>query len=212
MTSDLHAAVAAGVLGTEESHRALLQSIVSVARAIFKAKASSILLLDEETDELVFEAAADEASGSLIGRRFPSSTGIAGFVLVSRQPLVIEDVLTDPRFSRETAESTGFVPKGLMAVPLLHEERGLGVLEVLDRPQDSRFTLAEMELLGLFANQAAIALDLLQRARRAEAALEGTADLVVVARIAAKLEQRREEEEISPDSALRLLTELEKLL
>jgi GAF domain-containing protein len=212
VTSDLHAAVAAGVLGTEESHRALLQSIVSVARAIFKAKASSILLLDEATDELVFEAAADEASESLIGRRFPSSTGIAGFVLVSRQPLVIEDVLADPRFSRETAESTGFVPNGLMAVPLLHEERALGVLEVLDRPQDSRFTLAEMELLGLFANQAAIALDLLQRARRAESALEGKADLAVVARIAAKLEHRREENEFSPDSALRLLAELEKLL
>jgi len=212
VTSDLHAAVAAGVLGTEESHRALLQSIVSVARAIFKAKASSILLLDEETDELVFEAAADEASESLIGRRFPSSAGIAGFVLVSRQPLVIEDVLTDPRFSRETAESTGFVPRGLMAVPLLHEERALGVLEVLDRPQDSRFTLAEMELLGLFANQAAIALDLLLRARRAESSLAGQGDLAVVARVAAKLEQRREEEELSPDIALRLLTELEKLL
>jgi GAF domain-containing protein len=212
VTSDLHAAVAAGVLGTEESHRELLQSIVSVARAIFKAKASSILLLDEETDELVFEAAADEASESLIGRRFPSSAGIAGFVLVSRQPLVIEDVLTDPRFSRETAESTGFVPKGLMAVPLLHEERALGVLEVLDRPKDSRFTLAEMELLGLFANQAAIALDLLQRARRAESSLAGQGDLAVVARVAAKLEQRREEEELSPDNALRLLTELEKLL
>lgn len=212
MSGDLHAAVAAGVLGTEAHYRALLQSIVSVARAIFKAKASSILLLDEETDELVFEAAADEASESLIGRRFPSSTGIAGFVLVSRQPLVIEDVLTDPRFSRETAESTGFVPKGLMAVPLLHEERALGVLEVLDRPQDARFTLAEMELLGLFANQAAIALDLLQRARRAESSLEGKSDLAVVARIAAKLEQRREEEEASPESALRLLAELEKLL
>jgi GAF domain-containing protein len=212
VTSDLHAAVAAGVLGTEEDHRALLQSIVSVARAIFKARASSILLLDEDTDELVFEAAADEASESLIGRRFPSSTGIAGFVLVSRQPLVIEDVLTDPRFSRETAESTGFVPKGLMAAPLLHEERALGVLEVLDRPQDSRFTLAEMELLGLFAHQAAIALDLLQRARRAESSLEGRGDLAVLARVAAKLEQRREENELSTDSALRLLAELEKLL
>ena len=147
--------------------------IVDVARAIFKAKAASILLLDTETDELVFEAAADEASESLIGKRFPSSTGIAGFVLVSRQPLVIEDVVADPRFSRETAESTGFVPKGLMAVPLLHEENALGVLEVLDRPRDARFTLAEMELLGLFANQAAIALDLLQRARRAQSALAG---------------------------------------
>ena len=142
--------------------------------------------------------------------RFPSSTGIAGFVLVSRQPLVIEDVLADPRFSRETAESTGFVPKGLMAVPLLHEERALGVLEVLDRPADARFTLAEMELLGLFANQAAIALDLLQRARRAQAALAGSGDLAVVARLAAALERRREEDE--PDTAFRLLDELERLL
>jgi GAF domain-containing protein len=209
MTEELRAAVAAGVLGSEDQYRALLQSIVDVARAIFKARASSILLLDEEADELVFEAAADEASESLIGKRFPSSTGIAGFVLVSRQPLVIEDVLADPRFSRETAESTGFVPKGLMAVPLLHEERALGVLEVLDRPTDSRFTLAEMEVLGLFANQAAIALDLLQRARRAHEALQGDGELAVVSSLAEKLEARREE---GSETALRLLAELERLL
>jgi GAF domain-containing protein len=212
MSDDLRAAVAAGVLGSEDQYRAMLQSIVDVARAIFRAKASSILLLDEEADELVFEAAADEASEALIGKRFPSSTGIAGFVLVSRQPLVIEDVLTDPRFSRETAESTGFVPKGLMAVPLLHDERVLGVLEVLDRPQDTRFTLAEMELLGLFANQAAIALDLLQRARRAQNALRGDGDLGVLARVAEALEARRGEGDSSREGALRLLAELEKLL
>jgi GAF domain-containing protein len=212
MSEELRAAVAAGVLGAEEGHRALLQSIVEVARAIFKAKASSIFLLDEELDELVFEAVAGEGSESLVGKRFPSSTGIAGFVLVSRQPLVIEDVVADPRFSRETAESTGFVPKGLMAVPLLHEERALGVLEVLDRPKEAKFTLAEMELLGLFANQAAIALDLLQRARRARAALDGEQDLAVLARVAAALESRREAEDGSRESALGLLAELEKLL
>jgi GAF domain-containing protein len=212
VTDDLHAAVAAGVLGSEQQFRALLQSIVDVARAIFRAKASSILLLDEQADELVFEAAADPEAETLIGKRFPSSTGIAGFVLVSRQPLVIEDVLSDPRFSKETAQSTGFVPKGLMAVPLLHEERALGVLEVLDRPQDSRFTLAEMELLGLFANQAAIALDLLQRARLARAALEGKGDLSVLARVAESLERLRGEEDGSRTAALGLLAELEKLL
>ncbi len=210
MSEELRAAVAAGVLGAEESYRGLLQSIVEVARAIFKARASSIFLLDEERDELVFEAVAGEGSESLVGRRFPSSTGIAGFVLVSRQPLVIEDVLADPRFSRETAESTGFVPKGLMAAPLLHDERALGVLEVLDRPKEARFTLAEMELLGLFANQAAIALDLLQRARRARSALAGDGELAVLARVAEALEHRREEGE--EDSALRLLAELERLL
>jgi GAF domain-containing protein len=212
MTDDLRAAVAAGVLGSEEQFRSLLQSIVDVARAIFRAKASSILLLDETTDELVFEAAADPQAEALIGKRFPSSTGIAGFVLVSRQPLVIEDVLADPRFSKETAESTGFIPKGLMAVPLLHEERALGVLEVLDRPQDTKFTLAEMQLLGLFANQAAIALDLLQRARLARTALDGQGDLAVLARVAESLERSRVEEDGSREAALALLTELEKLI
>jgi GAF domain-containing protein len=168
----LRAAVAAGALGAEESYRALLQSIVEVARAIFRARASSIFLHDEATDELVFEAVAGEGADELIGRRFPSSTGVAGWVLVTRQPLVIEELVDDPRFAREAAESTGFVPKGLMAVPLLHEDRALGVLEVLDRPQETVFSLKEMELLGLFANEAAIALDLLQRAREARAVLQ----------------------------------------
>ena len=210
MNDELRAAVAAGVMGAEENYRSLLRSIVEVARAIFKAKASSIFLLDEETDELVFEAVAGEGSETLVGMRFPSSTGIAGFVLVSRQPLVIEDVLTDPRFSRETAESTGFVPKGLMAVPLLYEERALGVLEVLDRPAEAKFTLAEMELLGLFAAQAAIALDLLQRARRAGAVLEGEDDLAALARVAAALEERRGEG--IEEDAFGLIRELERLL
>jgi GAF domain-containing protein len=134
-------------------------------------------------------------------------------VLVTRQPLVVEDVGADERWSREAAESTGFVPKGLMAVPLLHEERSLGVLEVLDRPQDARFTLREMDLLGLFANQAAIALDLLQRARRAQAALGGSGEAALLARIAAKLEQRADEEDGAARAAsLQLLQALEKLL
>jgi GAF domain-containing protein len=148
-----------------------------------------------------------------VGQRFPSSTGIAGWVLVTRQPLVIEDVGADRRWSREAAESTGFVPKGLMAVPLLYEERSLGVLEVLDRPKDAHFTLHEMDLLGLFANQAAIALDLLQRARRAQAALGGTGEAALLARIAAKLEERAGEEDGAVRAAsLQLLQALEQLL
>jgi GAF domain-containing protein len=211
--TELEAAVAAGVLGAEEAHRALLQSVVEVARAIFRAKASSIFLLDEEADELVFEAVAGEGAETLVGQRFSSSTGVAGWVLVTRQPLVIEDVGADERWSREAAESTGFLPKGLMAVPLLHEERSLGVLEVLDRPQDTRFTLREMDLLSLFANQAAIALDLLQRARRAQAALSGEGDAALLARVAAKLEQRADDEDGAARAAsLQLLQALEQLL
>ena len=186
MSDDLRAAVAAGVLPAEEAFRELLQSIVDVARAIFGAKASSIFLLDDATDELVFEAVSGEGADELVGRRFPSGTGVVGWVVASRQSLVIEDVGEDPRFSREAAESTGYVPKGLMAVPLLHDEDVLGVLEVLDRPQRARFSLGEMDLLGLFAGQAAIALDLLARTRRAKAALEGRG--AALARVAEALE------------------------
>jgi GAF domain-containing protein len=210
LTEDLRAIVSAGVLPSEQAHAALLQSIVEVARSIFGAKASSIFLHDEEADELVFEAVAGEGAEELVGRRFPSSTGIAGWVLVTRQPLVIEDVKQDPRFGREVAESTGYVPKGLMAVPLLYEERSLGVLEVLDRPQDTRFSLAEMELLGLFANQAAIALDLLQRGRRAQRMLDAEgSDTAALAKIASALEELDPEER---RPALRLLDALEKIL
>jgi GAF domain-containing protein len=208
--TDLRAAVAAGALGSEENYRELLQSIVEVARAIFGAKASSVFLHDEESDELVFEAVAGEGADDLVGRRFPSSTGVAGWVLVTRQPLVIEEIQQDPRWSREVAESTGFVPKGLMAVPLLHEDDALGVLEVLDRPQKAAFSLAEMDLLGLFANEAAIALDLLQKARAARAVLEqegGEAD--ALARFAARLDEAEPERR---EAALQLLDALGKLL
>jgi len=214
MTEELRSAVAAGVLGAEEDYRALLQSVVEVARSIFDAKASSIFLLDESTDELVFEAVAGEGAETLVGRRFPSSTGIAGWVLVTHQPLVLEDVAKDLRHAREAAESTGFVPKGLMAVPLLAGETALGVLEVLDRATDARFTLAEMELLGLFANQAAIALSLLRRAREARKALGGSdesAEALVLARVATRLE-RDDLDEDARAAALRLLAALEQLL
>lgn len=206
---ELRAAVAAGVLPSEDAHQALLGSVVEVARSIFHARASSIFLLDEEADELVFEAVAGEGAQTLVGRRFPSSTGIAGWVLVTRQPLVIEDVGEDPRFARDAAESTGYVPRGLMAVPLLHGERTLGVLEVLDRPQQSRFTLEEMELLGLFANQAAIALDMLASARRARQALAGADELDAVAEIARALASLDGQ---AHEAGVRLVTALRDLL
>ena len=187
-TDELRSAVAAGVLAADEQFGRLLRSIVDVARAIFGAKASSIMLLDPDTEELVFAAVSGEGERELVGRRFPASTGVAGWVLSSRTPLVIEDVQSDPRHARDFAEDTGYVPKGLMAVPLLDEENALGVLQVLDRPQRSRFSLQEMELLGLFAGQAAIALGLLRSAQRARAALGGEGDVAAVAGVASALD------------------------
>jgi GAF domain-containing protein len=204
--SELQAAVAAGVVGSEEAFRGLLGAIVEVARSIFGARASSILLFDEETEELVFEAVVGEGEEELLGMRFPAGKGIAGWVLATRTPLVIEDVREDPRFATDVAEDTGYVPSGLMAAPLLHDEQSLGVLEVLDRPGQSLFSLQEMELLGLFANQASIAVDLMLKARKAERLLGAdSGELAVVARLAAVVDEL---EDSRREAGLRLLGEL----
>ena len=203
---ELRAAVAAGVAGSEAAYRALLAAIVEVARSIFGAKASSILLLDEETEELVFEAVVGEGEDTMLGARFPAGKGIAGWVLATRTPLVIEDVQQDPRFAADVAEGSGYVPSGLMAAPLIYGEEALGVLEVLDRPERSLFSLQEMELLGLFANQAAIAVDLLLSARRAGRVLEeGGGELEIVSRLAATVDAL---EGPQREAGLRLLRDL----
>jgi GAF domain-containing protein len=203
-------AAAAGLVPAEHEHRALLQSIVETARAIFGAGAASIFLHDEETDELVFEAVAGESAGTLVGTRLPSGTGIAGWVLVTRQPLVLSDLESDPRFARDVAERTGYVPQALMAAPLLYDERALGVLQVLDPRHEGAFTLAEMDLLGLFASQAAIALDFLRRGRRARALVEGGGgDAAAVAALARALEELEPERNAA---AVQLLQALAVLL
>lgn len=210
MSEDLQAAVAAGAVAAEGSYRPLLQSIVEVARAILGARASSIMLLDDDAGELVFEAVTGEGEDELVGRRIPASTGIAGWVAEARQPLVIDDVTRDPRFDLETARGTGYVPQGLMAVPLIHEENVLGVLNVLDRPQRSHFSLAEMDLLELFAVQAATALRLLMQARRTRDVLAASGDdLTVVARLAATVDAL---DGARRDAALRMLDDIESVL
>jgi GAF domain-containing protein len=205
--SDARDAAATGMLGgDEETYRTLLQSIVDVARTIFAAEAASIFLFDEEEDVLVFEAVSGQGGDTLLGTRFPSSTGIAGFALVTRQPLVVDDLENDPRFSRERAASTGYVPSSIVASPLLHDERALGVLSVLDRAKDRPFGVAELDLLSRFSTQAAIGLDLLLRARRARAALADDGSAALVARVASLLD------EADDDAGAELLDALARVL
>ena len=206
---DLRDAVAAGALAGEGSQAALLRSIVDVARAIFEARATSITLLDEETNELVFEAVSGEGSDTIVGSRFPAERGVAGWVAASGQSVVLDDVSEDARFSEDVAESTGYVPRALMAAPLIGDEDVLGVLTVLDRSDSEPFGLAHMELLELFARQASIALLVVRSARAAERALSGSGDAALVARVASAIEDlggsRRE-------AGVRLLAALEELL
>ena len=138
-----------------------LNAIVDRARRTFRAQACSILVHEPESRSLVFAAMSGEGSESLgrteslVGVKLPDSAGVAGWVLATREPLFLEDVAHDRRFAEDIAETTGYVPRRLMAMPLLLEDRVLGVLEVLD-PEPAKFT--ETGQLGDFADEAAGAL------------------------------------------------------
>ena len=150
------------------AERDLLQSVVETARAIFGAAASSVLLHDRDADELVFQAVAGEGEEALVGSSFPASRGLAGWVLVSGEPMVADDLKRQGMFARDVARSTGYVPDALMAAPLAHHDRVLGVLEVLDPVEQSRSSLSELDLLALFARQAAAALAVVTERREEE--------------------------------------------
>ena len=134
----------------------LLHAIVDRARRTFRAQACSILVHEPESRVLVFAAMSGEGSESLVGVRIPDSTGVAGWVLANREALLLEDVARDRRFAEDIAETIGYVPRRLMAMPLLLEDRVLGVLEVLDCPEQAKFT--ETDQLRDFADEAARAL------------------------------------------------------
>src|SRR5438045_2004792 len=101
------------------SNDELLQTIVEAAARIFGAAAASIALVDEHAGQIVFRVAYGAGSESVIGMRIAMDQGIAGYVANTGQPIAISNVQTDPRFARDTAERTGYVPKSILAMPLI---------------------------------------------------------------------------------------------
>jgi signal transduction protein with GAF and PtsI domain len=154
----LRAIEASGRAILPSSNLDLLQSIVEAAARIFGAAAASIALLDTEAGELEFKVSYGAGNEKVIGRRIPLDEGIAGYVTMTGQPIAISDVRQDARFHQDFAESTGYVPQSILATPLLWEDRVIGVMSVLDKIDSSSFNMEDMDLLGLFAHQASIAI------------------------------------------------------
>jgi len=149
------------------TERQLLQSVVEVARHVYEAAASSVFMVSPDTGDLIFAAAAGAGQQNLAGTRFEAGTGIAGWVAASGQIMIADNVGETEQFSQDAASSTGYLPGSIMAAPLMANGVCIGVLEVLDRyaggTSDPNRELADIDLLGLLATQAALGLSLLRR-------------------------------------------------
>lgn len=136
----------------------LLQSVVDAAAALFEAEAASIALFERDPDRLVFRVAAGARGDGVIGLSVPPGQGIVGHVFSSGEAVALSDVASDPRFDRDTARRTGYQPRSIAAVPLVDAGVSVGVLQVLDKRSSDAFSLRDMDLLSVFANQAAAAI------------------------------------------------------
>lgn len=141
-----------------DSARAVLRSIVDATVTLFDAEAASIALYDAASDRLVFEVASGEQGQGVIGLSIAPDQGIAGYVFRTGQALALSDVARDARFGRAVAEQTAYLPRSIVAVPLVSDDRTIGVLEVLDKRSAATFSLRDIELAAVFAGQAATAI------------------------------------------------------
>jgi GAF domain-containing protein len=143
---------------TPPAGEAVLRSIVEATVALFGAEAASLALHDAASDRLVFVVAAGGQGAGVLGLAIGPDQGVAGYVFTTGQPLALSDVERDARFGRDAAERTGYVPRSLVAVPLLDDEGTIGVLEVLDKRGEAGFDLRDVELASVFARQATVAI------------------------------------------------------
>ncbi len=161
--ADLRAALTvAGTAATTAApvpHRRLLEMIVETAANVIGAHAGALFLIDEAAEQLIFEVAIGPKAADVKRLRVPLGHGIAGLVALSGQPMAVADADQDSRQAADIAEQVGYRPRSILCVPLVYRDRVTGVLELLDKEGAPSFAAADMHALGLFANQAAVAIE-----------------------------------------------------
>lgn len=155
--------------------RPLLQSIVNVACELTNSEAASILLYDERTDELRFEAAPGDQQESLKDLAVPLDASVAGWIFTNAMPLVIQDATNDSRVYRDVDAKLEFQTRSILGVPLMIKQEPIGVIEAVNKLDDERYSEEDLSILETLSAQAAIAIEnarLMTQLREANAELK----------------------------------------
>ena len=137
----------------------LLAAIMQTATALMKAETSSLMVLDDNKKELIFEVATGTKGQSVTEMRVPADQGIAGWVLKNGKPAVVNDVKSDKRFYAKIDHGSGFTTKSILALPLNIRDRAIGVVEIINKRGGGGFTARDQEIASAFAAQAAVAIE-----------------------------------------------------
>ena len=137
----------------------LLKNILESAVEILNCEAGSLLMLDDQTNELVFKVVLGPVASELEGQRMPADAGVVGRSYQSQEPVIVNDVRASKDWFAQTDETTGFATRSLLVVPLIVKDEIIGVIEAVNRKDGSNFNYDDQELLYAFASQAAVAIE-----------------------------------------------------
>ncbi len=128
----------------------LLDRILYNAMTVTNSKDGSLMVMDEEKNELAFVLArGDVSTEKLAGQRLPLGRGIAGWVAQNRKPSIVNNARTDPRFYAGIDDAFKFKTNSVLAVPIIGQGKVLGVIEVLNKQDDKSYQPTDQMLLTL---------------------------------------------------------------
>lgn len=137
----------------------LLNDTLQLTTSVIDAAASALLLIDEQSNELVFEVTHRAEEVVVPRKRISLDEGIAGWVATHGQPVIVNDVSRDSRFNQNADARTGSLTRSIAAVPLQIKGKTIGVLEVLNKFSADGFDEEDLRLMLTLATQAAIAIE-----------------------------------------------------
>ncbi len=135
----------------------LLKEIMTTTKEILNSEACSLLLVNKETEELYFYA-TDDTGMNLNEIFLKKGQGIAGHVVESGKPVIVNNAQEDPHFFIGVDNTTGFVTKSMICVPMSIGDRILGAVEILNK-LEGEYNQHDLRLLELVSIQSALAIE-----------------------------------------------------
>lgn len=137
----------------------VLSIVMGKVSELLRPKNWSLLLMAPGSEHLIFEIAVGDGADRLKGSSLRLGEGIAGWVALSGESVLIENVHNDPRFCRRFDEMGDFRTQSIICVPMKNKGNVLGVIELINRIEETVFSDLDMRSLETIAEYAAIAID-----------------------------------------------------
>lgn len=145
-------------IGPDTNVYNLIKQILTITMEAVSSENGTLMLVDEETRELVFVEVIGEARDALLHFRLQEGQGIAGWVVENRKTRLVADVRKDPQFSAKVDGITGFQTQSIICVPLVDGKRSIGAIEVINSTSGRPFAEGDKDVLQLVARLASMAI------------------------------------------------------